>query len=70
MLPVIGNLISEYIIEERPRVEFAEVFVSQNAPYRTLAGHSFCYKTISRVFRRASLKECMRNKTPATQRSI
>lgn len=55
LLPDIGNLISEYIIEKRPKVEFAEVFVSQNAPYHKLAGHSFCYITISRVFRRAGI---------------
>lgn len=55
LLPIIGNLISEYIIEERPKVKFAEVFVSQNAPYRALAGHSFCYKTIARVFLRAGI---------------
>jgi site-specific recombinase XerD len=55
LLPAMGNFISEYIMEERPKVKWKEVFVSRNAPYRPLEGHSACYKLISQAFSRAGI---------------
>jgi len=55
LIPVIGNAIAEYIIEERPRTDFSNVFISQVAPYRPFAGHSACYLAIKRIFSRAGI---------------
>lgn len=55
LIPVIGNAVAEYIMEERPQTDFPNVFISQVAPYRPFAGHSAIYLAIKRVFNQAGI---------------
>jgi len=51
LMPVIGNALAKYIIEERPESDTHYVFLSLQAPYRPLCSHSACYLIIKRTFR-------------------
>jgi integrase len=50
LLPVVGNAISEYLLEERPDCEYNHVFVRTVAPFCPLVDHSSVYEIIRKVF--------------------
>jgi site-specific recombinase XerD len=55
LLPVVGNALSEYILNERPTVGFDHVFISKNAPHCPLSGHTSCYVVVKKAFRVAGI---------------
>lgn len=50
LFPAMGNAISDYLINERPKSGRREIFLRQLAPYEPLADHASCYAIIKRVF--------------------
>ena len=56
LLPVVGNTISEYLLNERPKSKDRRVFLRINAPYKGLSGHSSIYRIIRCVFRLANVE--------------
>ncbi len=51
----VGNAISEYLLEERPAVDFPEVFISERRPYRPISP-STCYDTSVRIMSCAKIR--------------
>ena len=52
----VGNLLSAYILTERPQANTPYVFLRFQAPYRPFSGHSSCYGVLRRVFARARIR--------------
>jgi site-specific recombinase XerD len=52
----VGNALSNYILDERPKTDNACVFLSLVAPFRPLSGHSACYVLVRRVFHHAGIR--------------
>jgi integrase len=52
----VGNLLSAYILIERPQVNTPYVFLRFQAPHRPFSGHSSCYGLLRRVFARAGIR--------------
>jgi len=52
----VGNLLSSYILTERPRADTPYVFLRSQAPYSRLSGHSACYALLRKVFARARIR--------------
>ena len=51
----VGNAIIEYLLEERPAVDFPEVFISERRPYRPISP-STCYDTSVRIMSCAEIR--------------
>ena len=56
LLPTVGNSISEYLLNERPKSKDRCVFLSTKAPYKGLSGHAAIYRIIRYVFKLASVE--------------
>jgi len=56
LLPVMGNAIAEYIVNERPKTDSPYVFLSCNAPHKPLKGHASCYAVIKNIFSLAGIR--------------
>ena len=56
LVPAIGNAVSRYILQERPKSESPYVFLSSLAPYSPLQGHSNCYAIVRSAFRQAGIR--------------
>ena len=52
----VGNLLSSYILMERPEADTPYVFLRSQAPHRSLAGHTACYALLRKVFTRAGIR--------------
>jgi integrase len=52
----VGNALSAYICNERPKADTPVVFLSRIAPFRPLSGHSACYALVQRVFHLAGIR--------------
>jgi integrase len=53
----VGNLLSAYILTERPQADTPYVFLRSLAPHRPLSsGHSACYALVRKVFTRAGIR--------------
>jgi integrase len=52
----VGNVLSSYILTERPRADTPYVFLRSQAPHRPLSGHSACYALLRKVFTRAGIR--------------
>ena len=55
LLPIVGNAIYNYIVEERPVSESPCVFLSNHAPHRTLTGRSLEY-ICKLIFHKANVR--------------
>ena len=56
LLPVIGNAIARYIVNDRPKTDSPYVFLSNNAPHKQLKEHSSCYAVVRKIFSRAGVR--------------
>jgi integrase len=53
----VGNVLSSYILTERPRADTPYVFLRSLAPYSPLlSGHSACYALVRKVFARGGIR--------------
>ena len=52
----VGNALSAYLLNERPPVDTAYVFLRSLAPFTVLSGHSACYAVVRRAFRQAGIR--------------
>lgn len=52
----VGNVLSAYILNERPKTDNPCVFLRFPAPFRPLSDHSACYALVRRVFHRAGIR--------------
>lgn len=52
----VGNLLSSYILNERPRTDNPYVFLRSLAPFRPLSGHSACYALVRKAFQQAGIR--------------
>lgn len=52
----VGNVLSAYILNERPKTDNSFVFLRSIAPFRPLSGHSACYAVVRKVFRQAGIR--------------
>ena len=56
LLPAVGNTISDYLLNDRPKSKDRGVFLRVKAPYQRLSGHSSIYRIIRCVFRLANVE--------------
>jgi integrase len=54
--PDVGNLLSSYILTERPKADTPFVFLRFKAPHKPLSDHAACYAVVRRVFARAGVR--------------
>lgn len=52
----VGNVLSDYILNERPKTDNPCVFLSLGGPIRPLSGHSACYGLVRRAFQHAGIR--------------
>jgi len=52
----VGNLLSAYILAERPQADTPYVFLRFQAPHRPFSDSSACYSLLSKVFTRAGIR--------------
>ncbi|HDN59293.1 MAG TPA: hypothetical protein ENF20_04980 [Candidatus Marinimicrobia bacterium] len=52
----IGNVLSSYILNDRPKTENPYVFLRSLAPFRPLSGHSTCYTVVRKTFHQAGIR--------------
>lgn len=52
----VGNLLSAYILTERPQADTPYVFLRSLAPHRPLSDNSACYSLLGKVFARAGIR--------------
>ncbi len=52
----VGNVLSSYILKERPKAEDPQVFLRSVTPFRPLCGHSACYAIVRKVFHHAGIR--------------
>ncbi|MCF6334168.1 MAG: site-specific integrase [Spirochaetales bacterium] len=52
----VGNVLSSYILNERPKTENSYVFLRSLAPFRPLSGHSACYAVVRKIFHQAEIR--------------
>lgn len=52
----VGNLLSSYILTERPKTDNPYVFLRSLAPFRPLSGHSACYAIVRKSFQQAGIR--------------
>ena len=56
LLPAMGNALARYIAKDRPSSDSPFVFLSCNAPYQPLRGHTACYTIIKKIFSCAGVR--------------
>jgi site-specific recombinase XerD len=56
LLPAMGNALARYIAKDRPSSNSSFVFLSCNAPYQPLRGHTNCYAIIKKIFSCAGVR--------------
>ena len=52
----VGNVLSAYILNERPKTDSLFVFLRSRAPFKELSGHSTCYALVRRAFHHAGIR--------------
>jgi integrase len=52
----VGNALSAYILNERPKTDNPCIFLRFQAPFRPLSDHSACYALVRRTFHRAGIR--------------
>ncbi len=52
----VGNALSFYILNERPKTDNPFVFLRSLAPYKRLSGHSACYAVVRKTFHQAGIR--------------
>ena len=52
----VGNVLSAYILNERPQKDTSYVFLRSRAPFRPLSGHAACYAILRNVFHQAGIR--------------
>ena len=52
----VGNVLSSYILNERPKTDNPYVFLRSLAPFRALSGHSTCYAVVRKTFHQAGIR--------------
>jgi integrase len=52
----VGNLLSSYILDERPKTGSPYLFLRSLSPFRHLCGHSACYAVVRKLFRQAGIR--------------
>jgi len=52
----VGNVLSAYILNERPKIDDPSVFLTLLAPFRPLSGHATCYDLVRRTFHQAGIR--------------
>lgn len=52
----VGNVLSGYILNERPKTDNPCVFLTLGAPFRPLSDHSACYTLVRRAFHHAGIR--------------
>ena len=52
----VGNVLSSYILNKRPKTDNSFVFLRSLAPFRPLSGHSACYYVVRKIFRQAGIR--------------
>jgi len=52
----VGNLLSSYILNERPKADNSYVFLRFLAPFRPLCDHSACYALVRKAFQQAGIR--------------
>ena len=52
----VGNLLSAYILTERPKTDNPYVFLRSKAPFKSLCDHSVCYALLRKAFRQAGIR--------------
>lgn len=52
----VGNSLSSYILNERPKIENPYIFLRSIAPFRPLSGHSACYFVVRKLFHQAGIR--------------
>lgn len=60
LLPVIGNCMQKYLLEERPESNLRYVFLSLRTPHHQLGGHTAIYKIIEKVFAQLGIRDSKR----------
>jgi site-specific recombinase XerD len=50
LLPAMGNALAMYISKDRPSSDSPFIFLSCNAPYQPLHGHTGCYAIVRKIF--------------------
>lgn len=56
LIATFGNVLSAYILNERPKVNESCVFLRSQAPHKPLSDHSACYGLIRRAFALAGIR--------------
>ena len=52
----VGNTLSSYILQQRPKTESPRVFLRRIAPFRPLSDHAACYAVVRRIFHQAGIR--------------
>lgn len=52
----VGNVLSAYILTDRPKTDDPFVFLRSHAPFRRLSGHSVCYALVRKAFAVAEIR--------------
>jgi len=52
----VGNMLSAYILNERPKTDSPFIFLRSRAPFKELSGHSTCYALVRRAFHHAGIR--------------
>jgi len=52
----VGNVLSDYILNERPKTDNPCVFLRLCGPFRPLTDHSACYGLVRKAFRHAGIR--------------
>lgn len=52
----VGNVLSSYILNERPKTDNPSVFLRSLAPFIPLSGHSTCYAVVRKTFHQAGIR--------------
>lgn len=52
----VGNVLSAYILNERPKTDTPFIFLRSMAPFKELSGHSTCYGLVRRAFHHAGIR--------------
>jgi len=52
----VGNSLSSYILNERPKIDNPYVFLRSIAPFKPLSGHSACYFLVRKIFHQAGIR--------------
>ena len=60
LLPVIGNCMQKYLLEERPESNLRHVFLSLLTPHHKLGGHTAIYAIIRKAFAELGIRDSKR----------